>query len=601
MENTAWTVMPKSKRSFQVGVLPMEITPPLQMFVPEVEVVTMPQNTFLDASFDASSYKVDFEDAQRSFQSKSFFELTRSLIIFKVCSIGPVVRNASFLYKLSTKIMGNTVPDSVIRASFFQHFCGGEQEADLVPVMQRLSANGVGAILDYAAEADVEEGNAPRGDHADHPETLSEAACDANAAIVITAIDAAAAVAEGNVDSKAPFAACKMTGIGRPELLERISTILLSLRESFTRLDEEGNGKLTAAQFVDGLYKAGSTLEASQLSKIFDDLDMDHDGELDYLEWIARLDPSDAAAKAIFTGSFTPMDEPAFTVLEGESWEPLSKKEREAYMRMLARANHIAEYAAQKGVRLLVDAEQTYMQPAIDHMALLMMQKYNTEHAYIFNTYQCYLKDAPKRVSLDMQRAQRQGFVFAAKCVRGAYMVQESRLAKERGYENPIHSTKEDTHTCYDKVVDMILFSKTAVMPDGEVAGLAQQEKMTGKPETDAEEIRRRRAAVMVASHNEESIVKAVRRMGELRLLSRDGIYYAQLQGMCDHVSYALGQEGYSVYKYLPYGPVKEVMPYLLRRLEENSDIMGAVGKQRNMIWGELKRRMGLGNKLAAQ
>jgi len=589
----SWSVRPI--RSMQIGAIELMPASP-GMLNREVEVVV--ETSEIEA-FDRASYKVDFEDAQRSFQSQSSFELARSLVIFKVCAIPPVVQNASFLYKLATRVMGHALPDSVIRASFFKHFCGGETERDLVPVMERLSAHGVGAILDYAAEADVDEGSAPRGDHADHPETLSEAACDANAAIVLTAIDAAAAVAEGNPNSKLPFAACKMTGIGKPELLERISTVLVSLRDSFNELDTDGNGRLTAAEFVDGLFKAGTALAAPELAKIFAELDLDADGELDYYDWLARLDPSDASTHAIFTGSFTPLDEPAYTQLEGESWDPLTKKERQEYSRMLARASHIAECAARKGVRLLVDAEQTYMQPAIDHMALLMMQKYNTEQPYIFNTYQCYLKDAPERVNRDMERAQRQGFVFAAKCVRGAYMVQESRLAREKGYENPVHDTKEDTHTCYDAVVDTILRVKTSVMVDGEPAGLVQQEKM-GKTEIDVAELRRRRSAVMVASHNEESIIKAVRRMGELRLLSRDGIFFAQLQGMCDHVSFALGQEGYNVYKYLPYGPVKEVMPYLLRRLEENSDIMGAVGKQRAMIWGELKRRVGMGKTIAA-
>ena len=114
---------------------------------------------------------------------------------------------------------------------------------------------------------------------------------------------------------------------------------------------------------------------------------------------------------------------------------------------------------------------------------------------------------------------------------------------------------------------------------------------LSSKTSAGADELAHK-AAVMVASHNEESIVKVVQRMGQLNLEPKDGIYFAQLQGMCDHVSSALGQEGYSVYKYLPYGPVKEVMPYLLRRLEENSDIMGAVGKQRLMIWTELKRRL---------
>ena len=447
----------------------------------------------------AEAKNLDFADAQRSYVNQTSYELARSLMIFKVCAVRPIVANANSLYRLATQVMGNGLPDSVIRASFFKHFCGGETECELMPVMDRLDRNGVGAILDYAAEADVD--NAPQADHAEHSDHLSEAVCNANAKIVMASIDAAAAARGG----QEPFAACKFTGIGQPELLERVSTLLSSLKVPSACLDEDTNGKLSAAEFEDGL-----------------------------------------------------------------EFERLTKEERFRYSRMFGRANSIAEYAASKGVKLLIDAEQTYMQPAIDHLALLMMQKYNKELPVIFNTYQCYRKDTPERVACDMNRAARQRFVFAAKAVRGAYMVQERRLAAERGYNSPIHDTKEDTHACYDRVVDQILSSKVMESADG----LA------------------RKAAVMVASHNEESILKVVKRMGQLDLAPKDGIYFAQLQGMCDHVSNALGQEGYSVYKYLPYGPVKEVMPYLLRRLEENSDVMGAVGKQRQMIWSELKRRM---------
>jgi len=509
---------------------------------------------------------VNFGDAKRLFAAATTGELARSLMIFKVCAVRPLVANASRLYRMATQTMGHGLPDSVIRASFFKHFCGGESERDLMPVMDRLHGRGVGAILDYAAEADVDA--APS-----HPDYLGEGVCDANADIVLASIEAAAAAAERG--GPEPFAACKFTGIGQPELLERVSTILTSLKASFSQMDTNGNGRLTVGEFVDGLLRAGSPLNAQQLAKLFEGLDLDEDGMVDYADWVEGLCPSEP----IFTESFSPMEEPAFTHLANGAFAPLSAQERNQYAHMIARANRLAEHAAKRGVMLLVDAEQTYMQPAIDHLALLMMQRHNKRSPIIFNTYQCYLKDAPERVQRDMDRADRQGFVFAAKAVRGAYMVQESRLAAERGYPNPIHDSKDATHACYDAVVDKIISSKVAAEADA----------------------RARQAAVMIASHNEESVIRAVNRMRQLNLQPQDGIYFAQLQGMCDHVSFALGQEGYAVYKYLPYGPVKEVMPYLLRRLEENSDIMGAVGKQRQMIWTELKRRFWAASEVAGE
>ena len=141
----------------------------------------------------AAGWRVDFEDPERSFAAKTNFELARSLLIFNVCAVPPLVQNASILYKAATRALGQQLPDTVIRASFFRHFCGGESESDLMPVMKRLGDNGVGAILDYAAEADVD--SAPRGDHAAQPGYAGEADCDDNAAIVVSSIDAAAAAA----------------------------------------------------------------------------------------------------------------------------------------------------------------------------------------------------------------------------------------------------------------------------------------------------------------------------------------------------------------------------------------------------------------------
>ena len=430
--------------------------------------------------------KMDFDDAARAFASQSSLELTRSLAIFAACGVRPLVTNAGNIYKVSTQALGHTVPDSFIRASFFRHFCGGESESDVITFMKRLDANGIGAILDYAAEADV--ASEPSGDHHEH-------VCDGNAEIVMSSINAAAAAAATSRSGREPFAACKFTGIGQPELLERLSTILKGVNTS---------------------------------SALFD------------------------------------------AYIDAKVMQALSKAEQDKYLRLTARANRLAKYAADKGVKLLIDAEQTYLQTAIDHMALSLMLRYNKEQPVVFNTYQCYLKDAVARVQGHMQSANQLAFVFAAKAVRGAYMVQERRLALERGYPNPIHDSKQSTHACYDTVVDVILSSKVAAAADA----------------------RARAAAVMIASHNEESIIKVIRRMQELKLEAKQGVYFAQLQGMCDHVSFSLGQDGFAVYKYLPYGPVNEVMPYLLRRLEENSDVMGVVGKQRSMIWGELKRRM---------
>jgi len=239
----------------------------------------------------------------------------------------------------------------------------------------------------------------------------------------------------------------------------------------------------------------------------------------------------------------------------------LTEEELQQMNAAIARLERLAEKAAEFKVRLMVDAEQTYFQPAIDHLVLHLQRKYNREFPVIYNTYQSYLKDSYSRIELDLARARKERFFFAAKLVRGAYMVQERKRARDRKYESPIQDTLEDTHANYHKCVDLIL-----------------------------ENIEY--ADVMVASHNEKTVKHVIHKMQELGIAVRGGgVFFGQLLGMCDHVSFSLGHSGYMVYKYVPYGPVHEVIPYLLRRAEENSNMLGNAGKEIKLLKKELLRR----------
>ena len=172
-------------------------------------------------------------------------------------------------------------------------------------------------------------------------------------------------------------------------------------------------------------------------------------------------------------------------------------------------------------------------------------------------------KDALNLVNIDVELSRREGFCFAAKLVRGAYMEQERLRAHELGYEDPIHETYQLTNQCYDDILSVTL-----------------------------KEVHDNDANVMVATHNEESVRHAVDFMKRYDI-PRDGnqVFFGQLLGMCDVVTYALGSAGYAAYKYVPYGPVEEVMPYLTRRAVENRSLMDGVVKERKMLWKELARR----------
>ena len=212
-------------------------------------------------------------------------------------------------------------------------------------------------------------------------------------------------------------------------------------------------------------------------------------------------------------------------------------------------------------------------QPAIDSLVLELQQKFNnrvaTKTPSIFNTYQCYLKDASDRALVDLERSERFNFHFAAKIVRGAYLHHERDRAEKLGYESPIHDSKEETDRCYNELVELLLRHRSEHGPGLEI---------------------------MVASHNKESIERAVNLMQRLDIQCADNpcVHFAQLFGMCDNLTFTLGKANFNAFKYLPYGSVGEVIPYLLRRAEENGAVLDKTGDEIDLLLDELKRRYSL-------
>lgn len=233
---------------------------------------------------------------------------------------------------------------------------------------------------------------------------------------------------------------------------------------------------------------------------------------------------------------------------------------------MFLRMNDIAKHAVERNVRLFVDAEQTYFQDAIHRLTVELMRKFNKDRCVFLNTYQNYLKSAFKTLESDLALASKEKFYFGAKLVRGAYMDQERERAGKMEYEDPINESYEATTQMYEKCL-VYCMDKTKQEPFG-------------------------RVSVMVASHNESTVRFAVEKMEEYGINPNDRIVcFGQLLGMCDYISFYLGGQGYSVYKYLPYGPVEEVLPYLSRRATENKSVFEKLLKEKRLIATEISRR----------
>ena len=229
--------------------------------------------------------------------------------------------------------------------------------------------------------------------------------------------------------------------------------------------------------------------------------------------------------------------------------------------RVRERMYTICEAAAEKGVGVLIDAEESWIQDPIDRLTMEMMEIFNKEKVVVYNTIQLYRHDRLHFLKLSHQIAQQKKFLLGVKLVRGAYMEKERARAKDMGYASPIQPDKAASDSDYDQAVRYTIDHIDQI-------------------------------AVIVASHNESSNLLAA------QLLDRKGlahnhphIHFSQLFGMSDNITFNLAKEGFNVSKYLPFGPIRDVIPYLMRRAQENSSVSGQTGRELALIKRELLRR----------
>lgn len=241
----------------------------------------------------------------------------------------------------------------------------------------------------------------------------------------------------------------------------------------------------------------------------------------------------------------------------------LTPSEQEEWSRVVARFDHVCSEAHKKDVALLIDGEESWMQDAADDLVTEMMRKYNKEKAIVFNTLQMYRWDRLDYLKRLHEIAKNEGFFIGMKLVRGAYMEKENKRAEEKGYISPICVSKEATDENYDAAVLYMLDHLDTM-------------------------------SIFAGTHNELSSYKLMELMEQKAIAKNDNrIWFGQLYGMSDNISYNLAENGYNVAKYLPFGPVKDVMPYLIRRAEENTSVAGQTSRELSMIKAERKRRKG--------
>ncbi len=241
--------------------------------------------------------------------------------------------------------------------------------------------------------------------------------------------------------------------------------------------------------------------------------------------------------------------------------KPLSEEETKEWGRVVGRFEKTCKRAFELDVSLLIDAEESWMQDAADSLVEDMMRKYNKENAIVFNTLQMYRWDRMDYLKGLLDRSQKEGFKIGIKVVRGAYMEKENERAQEHGYPTPICATKEETDANFDAAIEFMLGHLDHI-------------------------------SIFAGTHNEGSTYYLMQQMLDRGILVDDPrIWFGQLYGMSDHISFNLGIRGYNVAKYLPFGPVRDVMPYLIRRAEENTSVAGQTTRELALLKRERKRR----------
>ena len=382
-----------------------------------------------------------FDNTKVAFQLKSDSELERAYFLFKMISHQPLVRIGTAATNFALK--AHLPVEGLIRATVFDHFCGGVNEDNCLPVIDKMYRKGVSSVLDYSVEGKE-----------------SEAQFDIALNKTLEIIDFA------KQKEALPIAVFKPTGLGRLYLYEKKSL---------------------------GLN---------------------------------------------------------FTLEEEQEWN-----------RVEERYNEACKLAKEKNILILIDAEESWTQVAVDAILEKMMRKYNKEKPIVFNTIQAYRWDRLDYLIDINNRAKADGFKLGMKIVRGAYMEKERERALEKGYPSPICENKKATDENFNNILTFILDNLKDM-------------------------------SLFIGTHNEESSYLAMDLMQEKNIAINDNrVWFGQLYGMSDHISFNIAKAGYNVAKYVPFGPVKDVMPYLIRRAEENTSVAGQTSRELNLLKEEKKRR----------
>lgn len=487
------------------------------------------QSSAINITSDVNTQNLDltFQDSKTAFKSKTNAQLFRGLFVFQLCSFKMLIDNQQMLQDVARKVLGKKLFNAFMRNTFYGHFVAGEDQVGIKPNVESMMKYGVKSILDYSAEEDLNSTKKVKVYSQEELDTRFKRALINPSEV---AFEKNTQIFIDCVDAVAHTT--NQTGIGAVKMTSLIRPqLLLKFSTLCSQIQKPPYDRLNWEKLM--------ARNEQDFAKCFNDL------------------------PDIFKNA-TPEGEKI--IEQNGEVQVFTEKELKEIRNMFSRLTEILDYAISKEVRIFIDAEQTYFQHGIRRLTMELMRHFNKERCTVLNTYQNYLKQTGDELRADLELSVRENFHFGAKLVRGAYLEQERERAEEMNYEDPTNVDYEATTAMYENSLLYVL-EQINKNPIGKIN-------------------------VMVASHNEDTVKFTVEQMTKHGITPKDRVIcFGQLLGMCDYISFYLGGVGYSVYKYVPYGPIDEVLPYLSRRATENGAIFEKMVKEKGMITKELKRR----------
>ncbi|XP_006899777.1 PREDICTED: probable proline dehydrogenase 2 [Elephantulus edwardii] len=423
------------------------------------------------------------------FHLKNTRELTRALLVLRLCAWPPLVTHGLALQAWSRRLLGSRLSSMLLRASFYGQFVAGETAEEVKDCVLQLQHLGLRPLLAVPTEEEP-----------DSEAKTGEAWYEGNLSAMLRCVDLSRSLLETPGPAGHSLMQLKVTALASTRLCKELTSWI---RES-------GDSSELSPERLAETMDSGQDLQVSCLNA-----------------------------------------------------------EQNQHLRAsLNRLHQVAQHARSQNVRLLVDAEYTSLNPALSLLVAALARRWNNsgeDGPWVWNTYQAYLKDTHERLKQDAEAAERAGLAFGVKLVRGAYLNKEREVAQIQQTEDPTQPDYEATSRSYSRCLELML---THVSRRGPMCSL------------------------IVASHNEESVFQATKRMWDLGIPQDGPVCFGQLLGMCDHVSLALGQAGYAVYKSIPYGSLEEVIPYLIRRAQENQSVLHGARREQKLLGQELRRRL---------